>query len=60
MPSEHPSRPSFEDARAYTMELMQQGQLDHRTARSAVRSYDRVTFCFHLLNRHCFAPITAA
>jgi hypothetical protein len=35
MPSEHPSRPSFEDARAYTMELMQQGQLDHRTARSA-------------------------
>ena len=39
MPSEHPSRPSFEDARAYTMELMQQGQLDHRKARTAVRSY---------------------
>ncbi|KAN0092599.1 hypothetical protein V8E55_003383 [Tylopilus felleus] len=35
MPSEHPSRPSFEDARAYTMELMQQGQLDHRKARTA-------------------------
>ncbi|KAF8556878.1 hypothetical protein OG21DRAFT_1482658 [Imleria badia] len=34
-PSEHPSRPSFEDARAYATALMQEGQLDHRKARSA-------------------------
>ena len=58
MPSEHPSRSSFEDARAYTME---HGQLDHRKARSAVRSYASLGEHFgYFLNRHCFAPITAA
>ncbi|KAG6327190.1 hypothetical protein ID866_11899, partial [Astraeus odoratus] len=39
-PSEHPSSPSFEDARAYSMELMQEGKLDHRKARDAALHRD--------------------
>ena len=46
--SEHPSRPSFDDARVYRMELMQQCQLDHRKARDAKRSYANLREHFHL------------
>lgn len=38
-PSEHPSRPSFEDAREYAMGMVEECQLDHRSARVAVRSH---------------------
>ncbi|KAG6328443.1 hypothetical protein ID866_10645 [Astraeus odoratus] len=38
--SKHPSSPSFEDARAYSMELMQEGKLDHRKARDAALHRD--------------------
>ncbi|KAI6030236.1 hypothetical protein EDC04DRAFT_2898507 [Pisolithus marmoratus] len=39
-PSEHPSRPSFEDACHYFLALMEEGTLDHRTARAAARRRD--------------------
>ncbi|KAH7884188.1 hypothetical protein F5I97DRAFT_1669731 [Phlebopus sp. FC_14] len=39
-PSEHPSRPSFEDARAYSLQLMEEGKLDHRCARDAAMLRD--------------------
>ncbi|KAI9462553.1 hypothetical protein HD554DRAFT_2126605 [Boletus coccyginus] len=32
-PSEHPSRPSFEDAREHALEMMKETRGDHRTAR---------------------------
>ncbi|KAH0833819.1 hypothetical protein J3R83DRAFT_10982 [Lanmaoa asiatica] len=32
--SNHPSRPSFEDLRDYSLSLMEEGKLDHRTART--------------------------
>ncbi|KAI5986008.1 hypothetical protein EDC04DRAFT_2589992, partial [Pisolithus marmoratus] len=39
-PSEHPSRPSFEDSRQYSLALMEEGTLDHRTARATARRRD--------------------
>lgn len=39
-PSEHPSRPSFEDARQYSPALMNESTLDHRTARAAEKRRD--------------------
>ncbi|KAI6018412.1 hypothetical protein EDC04DRAFT_3068534 [Pisolithus marmoratus] len=39
-PSDHPSRPSFEEARQYALAIMQPATLDHRTARAAARHRD--------------------
>ncbi|KAI6004742.1 hypothetical protein EDD15DRAFT_2155432 [Pisolithus albus] len=39
-PSEHPSRPSSEDARQYSLALMNESTLDHRTARAAAKRRD--------------------
>ncbi|KAF8548275.1 hypothetical protein OG21DRAFT_1423357 [Imleria badia] len=39
-PSEHPSRPSFEDAREYTMSMMGECTIDHRSARNHAMTRD--------------------
>ncbi|KAI9567970.1 hypothetical protein HD554DRAFT_2172717 [Boletus coccyginus] len=39
-PSEHPSRPSFEDAHEYATAMMEECQLDHRSARAAAMNRD--------------------
>lgn len=45
-PSEHPSRPSFEDTREYAMSMMEECKVDHRSARTWV-CFQSLSGAFH-------------